>query len=298
MPLSIPDRERRSGDPTLNLTDAQFAAISQRIHRDTGIVIGPAKRSMLISRLAHRLRKLGLPDFASYLNFLDSAQGEEERNALISAITTNVTKFFREPHHFDALSELAPEMMERARAGGRIRIWSAGCSTGQEPYSIAATLLDRVPEIARLDMRILATDIDPVVIETARRGIYDRRNLGSETPAAMRRFLQDGPDGQLAVSPKLSEMIRFEPLNLLEHWPFAGKFDIIFCRNVVIYFDAETSHALWRRFASRLVPGGQLFVGHSERMDARLSPYFESCGIARYRRSGEMLADDGPFVPS
>ncbi|WP_201744249.1 CheR family methyltransferase [Paragemmobacter ruber] len=279
------------------MTDAQFAAITQRIHRETGIVIGAAKRSMLISRLAHRLRHLGLTDFAAYIRVLDSVEGEEERHALISAITTNVTRFFREPHHFDALSEMALALVARARAGGRVRIWSAGCSTGQEPYSIAATLVDRAPEITQLDLRILATDIDAKVIETARRGIYDQASLGQDVPVSLRRHLQETPDGRLAVSSDLRSLIRFEPLNLLGIWPFTGQFDIVFCRNVVIYFDAETRHSLWRRFSSRILPQGQLFLGHSERMDPRLDPYFEPCGITRYRRTDRNLAEDGPSFP-
>lgn len=296
MTFVLPDRMRRTTDPALDLTDAQFAAITQRIHRDTGIVIGAAKRSMLISRLAHRLRHLGLTDFASYTRLLDGAEGEGERLALVSAITTNVTKFFREPHHFDDLAELAPALIARARAGGRVRIWSAGCSTGQEPYSIAATLVDRAPDIAQHDLRILATDIDPQVIATARGGIYDARSVGSDTPPLMRRFLQTLPDGQVAVSPKLPPLIRFETLNLLEPWPFSGKFDLVFCRNVVIYFDADTRHRLWRRFASRILPEGQMFLGHSERMDPRLDPFFTPSGITRYRRTDRVLAEDGATV--
>lgn len=280
------------------LTDAQFAAITRRIHQETGIVIGAAKRSLLISRLAHRLRQLSLPDFAAYAALLDRPgdEGEDERLALVSAITTNVTRFFREPHHFEALSDMAPALIARARAGGRVRIWSAGCSTGQEPYSIAATLIERAPDIARYDLRILATDIDTKVIETARRGVYDARAVADDTPVQIRRHLHPSPGGQVEVAQNLKDLIRFEPLNLLETWPFSGQFDLLFCRNVVIYFDAETRHRLWRRFASRIVPDGQLFLGHSERMDTRLDPYFVPCGITRYRRTGLPLAEDGRNV--
>lgn len=300
MKLALPDVSYRNADPLPDLTETQFVAITQRIHRETGIVIGAAKRSMLIARLAHRLRYLGLTDFAAYLALLDAPddKGEDERHALVSAITTNVTRFFREPHHFEALSEMAPGLIARARAGGRVRIWSAGCSTGQEPYSIAATLIEKAPDIARYDLRILATDIDAKVIETARRGAYDARAIAQDTPAQMRRHLHLAPSGQAEVAPTLKELIRFEPLNLLGAWPFSGQFDILFCRNVVIYFDADTRHRLWRRFASRVVPDGQLFVGHSERMDARLDPYFVPCGITRYRRTGLPLAEDAPMAPS
>lgn len=135
------------------------------------------------------------------------------------------------------------------------------------------------------------------MIETARRGNYDRASFGQDVPASLRRHLQETPDGRLAVSSELRNLIRFEPLNLLDKWPFTGQFDILFCRNVVIYFDAETRHSLWRRFASRILPDGQLFLGHSERMDPRLDPYFLPCGITRYRRTGRVLTEDGPSFP-
>lgn len=294
------DRRPRLGpDPALGLTDAEFAAMAQRIHRETGIVIGTAKRNMLIARLAHRLRDLALPDFAAYMRLLDSPGGEAERRALVSAITTNVTRFYREPHHFAALAELAPGLSARARSGARIRLWSAGCSTGQEAYSIAATLLDHDPTLDSRDLRILATDIDAEVIETARRGVYDRRSIGPETPPALHRFLRDGPqDHQVITAPKLRALIRFETLNLLDEWPFHGQFDIIFCRNVVIYFDPETRHALWRRIAGRLVEEGRLFLGHSERMDSRLDPLFAPCGVTQYRRTGIAAPPDpGQILP-
>lgn len=273
-------------DAGLSLTEGEFVAIARLIRRETGIVITPQKRSMLVSRLARRLRALNLPDFAAYLRLLDSAQGEPERDQLVSAITTNVTSFFREPHHFEALAEMLPAFLGRARTGGRIRIWSAGCSTGQEAYSIAATIVEHAPELAQMDVKILATDIDPVVIETARRGVYDRRLLGDSPPKAIRRHLTDLPrDGFVEVAPALRGLIRFEVLNLLETWPFAGSFDVIFCRNVVIYFDAETRRALWTRFASRMPAGGVLFIGHSERMDPLLEPCFTPTGMTQYVRT-------------
>lgn len=279
-------RPRRGGDGTFDLSEAEFASISARIHRETGIVIGAAKRSMLISRLAHRLRHLGLADFGAYTRLLDSPDGEAERRALVSAITTNVTQFFREPHHFDALAELTPALIQRAKAGGRVRLWSAGCSTGQEAYSIAATLFEKAPDIDRYDLRILATDIDAQVIACAREGVYDKRLIGENPPAILRRHLEDRPDTeQVCMSQKLRTILRFEVLNLLDPWPFQGRFDVIFCRNVVIYFDAETRYDLWRRFAGRTVTDGLLFLGHSERMDMRLEPFFAPCGITQYRRT-------------
>jgi chemotaxis protein methyltransferase CheR len=274
-------------DVARTLSDRDFAAISKRIHRETGIVIGEVKRSMLVSRLARRLRALGLPDFAAYARLLELPEGEDERRMLVSAMTTNVTGFFREAHHFEALAGMAPGLLARARSGGRVRIWSAGTSTGQEAYSIAATLLDAAPELGRHDVLILATDIDPQVIDHARTGVYDRRLLGEAPPQKLLRFVQDGPQpGTVSMAPALREMIRFEVLNLLEPWPFRGTFDIIFCRNVVIYFDAETRRRLWTRFAERLPHNGILILGHSERMDPALDRLFEPVGITQYRRTG------------
>jgi chemotaxis protein methyltransferase CheR len=272
------------------MSDADFASISALIHRQTGIVIGPAKRSLLISRLSRRLRLRALGSFADYRVLLDGPDGEEERRALVSAITTNVTRFFREPAHFDAMSDLMPPLVARARSGGRIRIWSAGCSTGQEPYTISITLLDRWPELSGLDVRILATDIDPEVVATARAGVYAQTLVEDDAPPALRRFLEPGPAaGTVRITAPPRRLLRFEELNLLQDWPFRGSFDLIFCRNVVIYFDAETRRALWRRFAERLPPGGWLYVGHSERLDAALDPYLEPAGITRYRRTGLVI---------
>lgn len=280
-------------DQDAEMSHKDFAAIAGRIHKDTGIVITPAKRSMLISRLSRRLRQLGMQDFSTYAKLLDSTEGEAERSALISVITTNVTGFFREPHHFEALAALAPALIERARSGGRVRMWSAGCSTGQEAYSMAATIQDLAPDIGRYDLRILATDIDPSVIECARSGVYERRLFTEKPPEVLRRFLCDGPvAGQVAIADALRPLIRFEVLNLLETWPFQGNFDVIFCRNVVIYFDSETRHSLWKRFAGRLPVGGVLFVGHSERMDPRLDHLFSSVGITQYRRSKQMISGE------
>ncbi|MEZ5756497.1 MAG: protein-glutamate O-methyltransferase CheR [Paracoccaceae bacterium] len=288
---TIPGPIRTDDAATSILSDTDFLAVSRLIHRDTGILITASKKSMLISRLSRRLRSLGLTDFADYVALLHGSDGAEERRALVSAVTTNVTGFFREPHHFRALADLGPSLVARARAGGRVRIWSAGCSTGQEAFSIAATLLAIAPDIARHDLRILATDIDPAVIETARAGIFDRRALGEAVPPDLHRLVKDGPGkDQITLAPSLHELIRFQELNLLQPWPFQGQFDVIFCRNVVIYFDAETRLDLWMRFAARMPKGGMLFIGHSERMDPRLDTLFTPVGITQYERSARTAA--------
>jgi len=280
-----PKAPARLEDPCV-LTDRDFATIAHLVHRETGIVVGAAKRSMLIARLSHRLRHLGITDFAGYVRLLASEAGRAERDALVSSITTNVTRFFREPHHFAALAHMAPRLLQKARSGQRIRIWSAGCSTGEEAYSIAATLAEHAPDLLRHDLRILATDIDPKVVETARRGLYDRGLVGPETPAAFRRLMEPGDRPEtFAIPPFLRQPIRFEVLNLHDPWPFQGKLDAVFCRNVVIYFDASTRNQLWHRFADRLTPGGALFIGHAERLDPDLGPFFVADGTTQYRRT-------------
>jgi chemotaxis protein methyltransferase CheR len=272
------------GDSWPGLSDDVFRRLVRLIREETGIALQPSKRNMLVSRLSRRLRALGLDDFSQYCRLLESDGGMAERRALISAITTNVTSFFREPHHFEALSRIVPELALRARAGGRVRIWSAACATGQEPYSIAVTILARWPDAVRFDVRILATDIDPEAVETARRGVYPE-SLVTDVPEALRRQLVPGPTpGTVAVGELPRELLRFEELNLLGPWPFRGLFDVIFCRNVVIYFDAATRSRLWARLAERLVPGGLLFVGHSETIERAAHIGLVPVGITQYRR--------------
>lgn len=286
MSLGRADTAARAGPMLTEMSDADFAAFAQLIHVRTGIVINQAKRTMLVSRLSRRLRDLGLGDFGSYRKLLDSPAGAEERAAFISAVTTNVTSFFREPGHFDVLAELVPDFAARAEGGDRIRIWSAGCSSGEEPYSIAMTLRAHWPGMDRADLRILATDIDPGMVARARRGVYTAQQVGEDPPPLLRQNLnRQGNGGDFAIDPSLKHSLRFEELNLLGPWPFTGLFDVIFCRNVVIYFDAPTRLGLWRRFAERLRPGGTLFVGHSERVDADLETLLEPCGVTQYRRT-------------
>ena len=268
------------------MPDADFAAFVRLVRDHTGIVLTESKRWMLTSRLTREIRRLNLPDFASYRRLLEQPGAADQLQSLISAVTTNVTSFFRGADQFDTLAQLVPGMRERVRRGGRVRLWSAGCSTGQEPYSIAMTLLDQWPEVLQADVLILATDIDAAVVQTARRGIYDARELDEVANPLLRKFTAPGPQpGTVVTAPPLREMIRFERLNMLEPWPFSGQFDVIFCRNVVIYFDAETRCQLWQRFAERLDPGGWLFVGHSERVAQSLEGVLKPSGVTRYRRT-------------
>ncbi len=270
-------------------TAEDFRRIADLLKAQSGIHLAEAKASLVYSRLAKRLRTLGLRSFADYCALVASPDGVEERSAMLAALTTNVTRFYREPHHFDHLRDrVLKPMADAARAGGRIRIWSSACSTGQEPYSIALTVLDVLPEAARLNVRILATDIDPIVVQTARTGVYNSEAV-SPIPKTLRdRHLIRERDGEhWRVGEEARALITFNQLNLIGDWPMRGAFDVIFCRNVVIYFEEDTQNMIWSRFRSCLAPRGRLYVGHSERVDAQ---GFESDGLTVYRLANGVRA--------
>lgn len=281
----------------VTISDGDFALLARIVHRESGISLSPAKKGLVVSRLARRLRHLTLPDIAAYCRYLQSSAGADEHEHLISCLTTNVTSFFREVHHFNALrDEVLPRLLASAKNGGRVRLWSAGCSTGQEPYSIAMTILEAMPEAARHDIRILATDIDPQVVAKARTGIYldeDLVQLGAER---LRKWVKpaEGKKGHGRIGEAPRALVSFSTLNLISPWPMRGRFDVIFCRNVVIYFDAETQATLWQRYARLLPEGGELFIGHSERLSRDMQPFFTSAGITRYRRNATPLPETAP----
>ncbi|MCR9124910.1 MAG: protein-glutamate O-methyltransferase CheR [Rhodobacteraceae bacterium] len=255
------------------------------IRRETGIHMPPQKRTLMQSRLARRLRVHGLADFSGYRRLVE--QDESEMAHMVSCLTTNVTRFFRENQHFDELRTVVlPDLIERARQGGRVRLWSAGCSTGEEPCSMALTLLDLCPDAHRLDIRILASDLDPQVVQKAARGIYSP-DRASQIPEGLRgRFFSAGTSDtrDLTVAEPVRALISFRVLNLLHRWPFSGPFDVIFCRNVVIYFEQSTQTELWPRFAEVLASGGRLFIGHSERLSPSAMTFFEPTGITSYKK--------------
>ena len=268
-------------------TIGDFRKIAALIYQMAGITLPEAKATLVYSRLAKRLRTLGLRSFSEYCELVESNAGEVERGSMLTALTTNVTRFFREPHHFEHLRKTVIEPLAPAiRAGRRLRIWSAGCSTGQEPYSIALTLLDVIPEAARLDVKILATDIDRNVIATARQGIYTEDLLEGVSLAQRDRWLER-TSGGWEVGPAARSLVSPRELNLMAQWPMAGQFDVIFCRNVVIYFDEPTQERIWSRYASKLVPGGRLYVGHSERVSYPGSA-FETDGLTTYKLPGAL----------
>ncbi|WP_108446438.1 CheR family methyltransferase [Halomonas denitrificans] len=245
----------------LELTDTDFARIRQLIYQRAGIVLAEHKREMVYSRLAKRLRHHGLIRFADYLARLERQPEAREWEAFTNALTTNLTAFFREAHHFPLLAEHV-----RARPG-RVRVWCAAASTGEEPYSIAMTLMETLGSRAA-QAEIVATDIDTDALARARAGIYPLEQVCKLDEARTKRFFQRGKGehkGFARVRPEVASMIEFQPLNLLApQWPVSGPFDAIFCRNTMIYFDKTTQKRILERFAPLLKPDGLLFAGHSE----------------------------------
>lgn len=281
--------ENTGRDTSLELcyTERDFLALRDILRERTGIALGDSKRCMVYARLARRLRSQGLSSFASYVRRLREGD-EAEVRAFVSALSTHVTSFFREAHHFETLTrQVLPGLLEARNATRRLRLWSAGCSSGQEAYSIAASLLDALPDGARWDVKILATDLVGEMVERGRRGVYPASDLETCVPVDLRRWFQrgTGPNEHLVrVAPELRSLVRFRNLNLLDVWPMAGLFDVIFCRNVLIYFDRKTQHAMYRRFADALACDGYLFLGHSESL-AQLSSCFTYAGRTVYRKA-------------
>ena len=266
-------------------TNEDFCRLRDMIGDYSGISLSDNKRDLVFGRLMKRLRALDLSRFADYCRLLESDRQELEH--FVNALTTNLTSFFREAHHFEHLSgTIIPILVERLRAGHRVRIWSAGCSTGEEPYSIAMTLLDTVPGIGSYDLKILATDLDTNVVRHAAAGIYaDSRIEGLPDKHRQRWFMKGtGPHaGCIRANDALRKIITFRPLNLMDAWPMQGLFDVIFCRNVVIYFDKSTQRILFDRFADQLQPDGHLYIGHSETLHG-VSKRFDLAGNTLYRK--------------
>ena len=270
------------------LGNAEFEYLRAFVLEHCGIALGEHKHQLVQGRLLRRLRALRLSDFASYCDLL-RRDPYSELGELASAISTNVTAFFREVHHYDLLAdELLPRwLQEKRREGDRLRIWSAGCSTGEEPYALAMVLAEALEQSgSKVDARILATDLSPQALETARKGVYPLERLAGISAERRRRWMLRGEgeyDGLACVHPRLRELVTIEPLNLLHPWPMRGPFDAIFCRNVVIYFDQPTKQRLFGRYAALLPAGGYLFLGHSESLHG-ISDDFELIGRTVYRK--------------
>lgn len=249
------------------LSRTQFETIRRLIREICGISIQPGKATLVRGRLSKRLRALGLASFEAYLDLIRRDSGE--LSEMVNALTTNKTGFFREPEHFDYLRQtVLPAMLEHR---GPIRIWSAGCSSGEEPYTIAMVLRDAMTDADWARVRILGTDISTRVLAAAREGVYTKEAAGAVPPLlAQRYFSRVRQDAGMAfrVKDELRSVVRLARLNLKDPWPMQGPFDLIVCRNVMIYFDRQTQQHLVERFWDLLRPGGHLFVGHSESLTA------------------------------
>jgi len=268
------------------LGDDEFRFLAAFMSRETGIVLSDHKRQMVCGRLVKRLRALHLRSFAEYVELLQGPSAAAEVENLVNAITTNITNFFREPHHFHFLRDavLAPRLTERPRRP-RIRIWSAGCSSGEEPYSIAMTMADVLKSGEGWDALILATDIDTNVLRRAEAGIYPVEALKHIPETYRKRFVRRvaGDADKVQMADELRSMIRFRRLNLHDNWPMKGMFDAIFCRNVAIYFDKPTQRKLFNRYADYLNIGGMLYLGHAESLIG-VTDRFEVADKTVYRR--------------
>ncbi len=254
---------------------------------ETGISLNGAKANLIYSRLAKHIRRLDFRSFEQYCALIQSPEGKHERHEMIAALTTNVTRFFREPHHFEHIREkILPGLIARAKAGERIRLWSSAASTGQEAYSMALTLLAAMPDAPRYDIRILATDIDTHVLKTAEQGCYEESQL-EPVPAALRKaWFTPAGKGMVQANSTLRSLVSFKRLNLIGEWPMRGRFQIIFCRNVVIYFELTTQEKIWTRMIPLLDEGGALYIGHSERITGPAEQLLRNDGITIYHKAG------------
>ena len=273
-------------DREFQYTENDFKVVKNLVADQTGIHLTDAKKDLVYGRLSKRIRKLGLSSFLEYIEYVKHDHEEELIN-FINAITTNLTSFFRENHHFDYLrNTLLPRLLKSNEDTRKIRIWSAGCSTGEEPYSIAMTILDNLENLQNWDIKILATDLDTNVIQTASAGIYPIERINGIDSKLKKRWFLNGKgqkSGFVKVSSELQDLIIFRQLNLMNKWPMKGEFDAIFCRNVVIYFDKPTQKILFDRFANILTHNGTLFIGHSETL-FKVSDRFKSLGSTIYQK--------------
>lgn len=282
------DSEHRSARE-FEYTREHFDFLRRLSNEHSGIVVSDDKFDMFYSRLSRRLRVLGFRSFGQYCEHLKTDSGDEFTQ-FINAVTTNLTSFFRERHHFDYLrTDLLPGLLRQNADTRRIRIWSSGCSTGEEPYSLAITVKEAIPEALAdgWDVRILATDIDSNVLATAQTGVYSEERLNGLNEIVVKRWFKKGAganEGLARVDPDLSGLISFRQLNLMQAWPMSGPFDVVMCRNVIIYFDQETKLDLVNRYAEILKPDGKLILGHSESL-YQLSDRFDLLSNTVYQRA-------------
>ncbi len=265
-------------------TREDFDVLRKISNEHSGILVPDDKFDMFYSRLSKRVRMLGLDNFKHYCQFLQD-NPDTEFTEFINAVTTNLTSFFRENHHFEFLQDhVIPDLLKKNHATRQIKVWSAGCSTGEEPYSLAMTLSEQVP--AGWDIKILATDLDTDVLKTAANGVYAMDRVSGLSEQRLKRWFKRGKGmnaDKVKVKQALQELIHFKQLNLMKEWPMKGHFDFIFCRNVLIYFDRDTKETLARRYGNLLMIGSFLFIGHSESLH-QLDTGFHLIGNTIYKK--------------
>lgn len=280
--LTIPRTINPAPSP-LALRQRDFTGIRDLLYRVCGIDLGEGKRGLVQTRLFARLRELQLQDYGEYLDYVLSDPSGHELSVMVDRLSTNKTDFFRESQHFDFLcSQVLPAVLDR---GAPLRIWSAACSSGEEPYTIAMALHEAVPDLERRDTRILATDVSSRVLQHARRGVYSAGAVERVPPQLRQRYFRrlEDPTDSYQVHPSIRRYITFARLNLIEPWPMHGPFEVVFCRNVMIYFDLPTQEKLVNRLWELLEDGGYLFIGHSESLN-RLTHRFRYIGPSIYRK--------------
>ncbi|MGH1488074.1 MAG: CheR family methyltransferase [Acidimicrobiales bacterium] len=263
--------------------DNHFELLRTLARENVGIELNDTKRALVYGRLTRRLRALQLDNFDDYCRLL-SKPNSPEMTEFVNSITTNVTAFFREPHHFDFLKDVALPHLLKSRPDRRLRMWSAAASTGQEPYSIAASAAEVLGPQSDWDCKILATDIDSEALARGEAGLYSAQDVPDDL-GSQRRWFNPTSSGGYQMDKALQEMLFFRQLNLMGPWPMSGKIDVIFCRNVVIYFSVETQRRLFSRFAEIIAPDGYLFIGHSESM-LHSADLFTMVGRTIYRPAG------------
>lgn len=269
-------------------SDEDFRSLRDLVRQVSGITLSEAKRELVYGRLSRRLRTLGIASFREYRALLAGPQGKGEIVEFTNAVTTNLTAFFRENHHFDYLRDhvLAP-MADGAGRRRRLRLWSSACSSGEEPYSIAMTIAETIPDWQKLDIKILATDLDTDVLKRASSGIYNEDRVRGIAPTRLSRFFKPVSDNgrdAYRFDPQLASLITFRQLNLMNPLPMRGPIDGIFCRNVIIYFDKDTQRELFTRIAPLQSADALLFLGHSESL-FKVSEAYDLIGKTIYRRT-------------
>lgn len=277
----------QKSDREYEFSDADFRALRDLVKEITGISLAETKRELVYGRVSRRLRALGLTTFAEYRRLLESKDASELIE-FCNALTTNLTSFFRESHHFDYLrGEFLASRINDLRNSRRIRIWSSACSSGEEPYSIAMTICETIKDLNKWDIKILATDLDTNILAMGQRGVYNQDRAKGINPQRLSRFFRERREGNsrsYEALPEIKNLITFKQFNLTHEFPMSGPLDIIFCRNVVIYFDKDTQREIFSRMAKLQRYDDLLFLGHSENL-FNISSDYTLIGKTIYRRS-------------